>query len=231
MIVIVASRYDTPARRLSERWAGAGGCLFTPADLSVGEWRYCPGDPLNSTAILGVRKVKQSEIRGVFTSLQWIWAGELADIVVEGRAYVAAEMSAFLLCWLSGLTCPVLNRPTAGCLNGPAWGREQWNAAAAQAGMRVQLVRRRAHLVLPAAEEPNQLAPVTVTVAGDRCFGETDKALLSQARCLAGVAGVDLLAVQFSGAEPDSSFVGANTSPAIATDDIADATLSFLSST
>ena len=122
MIVIVASHYDMSARRLSERWADDDVSLLTTEDLSICGWRYYPSDPDKSTIVVGGREVKQSEIRGVFTRLPWVSEVELQHIVSADRAYAAAEMSAFLLCWLSGLTCPVINRPTVGCLNGPADG-------------------------------------------------------------------------------------------------------------
>lgn len=227
MIVVVASRYDVPARRLSERWAGHGGCLLTSEDLSVCGWRYYSKDPDQSTAILGGREVKQPEIRGVVTRLSWIWEGELGDIIAGDRAYVAAEMSAFLLCWLSGLTCPVLNRPTAACLNGPAWGREQWTAAARKAGMRTEPFRRRASLAL-AAGECQEPATVTVTVVGERCLGDADEQLILQARRLAAVAGTDLLGVQFSGSDADARFVGVTTCPDIKDCCVDDAVLAHL---
>jgi len=227
VIIIVASRYDIPACRLSERWAGQGAYLLTSKDLSICGWRYYLDDPLKSSAILGGREVKQSEICGVVVRLPWVYEGELLDIVSDDRAYAAAEMSAFLLCWLSGLSCPVLNRPTPGCLNGPGWGREQWTVAASKAGMRIQPVRRRASLASP-EEGTQESAPVTVTVAGDRCLGEADKALLIQARCLADAANVDLLGVQFAGPEADAYFVGATPCPNMDTNCAADAALSYL---
>jgi len=174
--------------------------------------------------MLGGKKVKQSEIRGVVTRLQWVWEGELRDIVSDDRAYVAAEMSAFLLCWLSGLTCPVLNRPTPGCLNGPGWVREQWTAAASKAGIPVQPIRRRAVLA-SSAGELQESPPVTVTVAGEQCFGKADESLFDQARRLADIADVDLLSVQFSSAEADAWFVGASVCPDISGDGVDNALL------
>jgi hypothetical protein len=228
VIVIVASRYDTSARRLSERWADLDCCLLTPEDLSTCGWRYYLNHPLQSIAILGGREVKEAEIRGVLARLAWVWEGELREIVPDDRAYVASEMSAFLLCWLSGLPCPVLNRPTAGCLNGPGWGREQWTAAASKADMRIEPIRRRASLAL-SIEEPQESASVTVTVAGERCIGEADVTLLTQARRLAEIAGVDLLGVQFSGPEAGARFVSATACPDLSIDGVENAILSHFS--
>lgn len=229
MIVIVASRYDASARRLKDRWVDEGGVLFTPEDLSVSGWRYQVSDPQNSTAIVGRRQVRQSEIQGVFTRLQWIWEGELVDIVSDDRAYVAAEMSAFLLCWLSGLKCPLLNRPSANCLAGPGWSREQWNLAASKAGMLVPPINRRASLASFSSRSvtADEAPPVSVTVVGDRCLGDVDKTLSVQASRLADIAKMDFLTVQFSSSEADASFADVSTIPDIDSDIIADAVLSY----
>jgi hypothetical protein len=231
MIIVLAGRYDAPARRLKDRWAGADAHLFTCDDLSVSGWRYRLNDPLNSTAIINGRGIKQSKIAGVVTRLSWIWEGELVHIVAHDRGYVAAEMSAFLVFWLSGLTCPVLNRPTANSFNGPGWGRERWNFAASEAGMRVDSICRRASLaVLPADDAAVQERhdQVSVTVIGEQCLGNADKTLKGQARRLATIAGVDFLEVQFGSADADAAFVGINTFPDIDNAAIADAALSYL---
>lgn len=209
---------------------GDGGCLFTPEDLSVSGWRYRVNDPLNSVAVIGGREVKQSEIRGVFTRLQWVWEAELLDIAKDDRAYVSSEMSAFLLCWLSGMTCPVLNRPTTSCLSGPGWGPERWNFAASKAGMRIEPIQRRASLTSSAnstAQANSECPQVAVTVVGKRCIGDVDKTLSKKARRLAEISGTDFLTVLFSSAQSDATFAGVNVFPDIDTDSVANAALSY----
>jgi hypothetical protein len=230
MIVIVASRYDAPACRLKDRWAGAGARLFTCADLSISGWRCRINDPFNSTAIIDGVEVKPSDIGGVLSRLQWIWEGELEGIVADDRAYVAAEMSAFLVFWLSALSCPILNRPTANSLNGSGWGSERWNFAAFKAGMRVSPIQRRASLASASIEDSevhNGRQQISVTVVGDRCLGDADKTLLEQARRLANIAKMDFLTVQFSSAEANAAFVGVNIFPDIDNNSVADAALSY----
>ncbi|MDQ6659083.1 MAG: hypothetical protein M3Z00_12830 [Actinomycetota bacterium] len=51
------------------------------------------------------------------------------------RDYAAAELFAFTLSWLSGLTCPVRNRPTPGCLAGPTPHSLSSLAVARQVGL------------------------------------------------------------------------------------------------
>jgi hypothetical protein len=137
-------------------------------------------------------------------------------------------MSAFLLPWLSELHCPVLNRPTPTGLSGPCWRIEQWITSAARIGIKVHPVQRTITRVMGAVPEAPLLTPTTVTVVGGCCFGAVDRSLAVQARQLADAADVDLLAVQFSGPEPGSFFVGANMWPDITSDDVANAVFDYL---
>lgn len=51
------------------------------------------------------------------------------------RDYASAELYAFVWSWLSSLRCPVRNRPSPGCLAGPALGPLPVAAAARRAGL------------------------------------------------------------------------------------------------
>jgi hypothetical protein len=230
MIVIVASRFDASACRFKDRWTGGGAHLFTCADLSISGWRCRLNDQYNSTAIIEGLTTKQSDIAGVLTRLRWVWGGELVNIVPEDRAYVAAEMSAFLVFWLSGLICPILNRPTANSLNGPGWDRERWNFEASKVGMRTTPIRRRASLASPSTwdvEVHDRQRQVSVTVVGNNCVGDAHVTLLEQARRLASAAKVDFLSVQFSSAEASATFTGADIFPDINNASIADAAFNY----
>lgn len=227
MIVVVASRYDETARGLVARWEPYDAALLTCEDLSVSGWRYYLGSSQPSTAVVGGREVSQGEIGGVLTRLPCVYEQELRHIVPADRSYVAAEMTSFLLSWLSGLACPVLNRPTPTCLSGPNWRSEQWIAAAAKLGIPVRPMRREITRGRAGAEEALEVPSITVTVVGDRSFGTVDEALTRQARRLADAASMDLLAVQFSCSEPDAYFVGANAWPDVTADDVADAVINY----
>jgi hypothetical protein len=227
--VVLASRYDKAAQRLVERWAAHGGCLLTCSDLSTAGWSYHLADRLSATAVIGGRKVSVEEIQGVVTRLPWVTEHELVSIAPIDRAYVAAEMSAFLAFWLSDLNCPVLNRPLPGSLNGPPWRREQWMFAAKRVGMRVVPERRQLSFKsggLP----PEQLAASTVTVVGERCLGQVEGILLEQSRKLAEAANVELLNVQFSDVNSDAAFLNATVYPEFNIE-TADAVLQFFGQT
>ncbi len=228
MLVIVASRHDGVARRLADRWAAHGAALLTCEDLSTAGWCHPVGVAGRSTAVVGGRVVAAEEITGVLTRRPYVVEQELGHIVPADRAYVAWEMTAFLLSWLSSLECPILNRPTPSGLSGPNWWPEQWAYAAARFGLPVRPVRRRVvgQHDAPAATDP---PPLTVTVVGERCIGPVDPALAAQARRFARAVGVDLLAVHFSGPEPGAEFIGANLWPDVSEPEIASATFEYLS--
>lgn len=228
MLVVIASQQDQVAHALVSQWAAHGTGLLTCADLSTSGWRHHLSTTGCPTAVVGGQEVAVEEITGVLTRLPCMFEHELVDIVPDDRPYVAMEMTAFLLAWLSSLRCPVLNRPTSTCLSGPYWRRERWIAAAAQVGMPVRPLHRRAALSngIP-AESPDPLA-VTVTVVGQRWFGAVDAALAAQARHLADFAGVDLLTVQFSCPEAGAYFISANAWPDIEAAGMADVILEYL---
>lgn len=229
MIVILASLYDISARQLAERWTAYGACLLTAEDISKPGWRYHLANPSVSTAVINGRPIAVSEIDGVVTRLPWVTQADLPHIVSADSAYVAAEMSAFLIFWLSELSCPILNRPTAGSLNGPSWRREQWVANAARAGLRIRSENR--HLSLTSAATPQERqVKSTVTVVGDRCLGRADSSLLERSRYLAEIANVDFLGIQFSSPDPDAVFISATVYPEIDCVEVSDAMLQFFQS-
>src|SRR5262245_2467532 len=155
--MIVASRSDEAARILTHRWRALGAVLVTSSDLSAVGWRDHVGRHAGATAGIDGRVVSTDDITGVLTRLAAVEERELTHIVPDDRAYVAQEMTAFLVSWLSGLSCPMLNRPTPGCLAGPPWRRERWIHEAARLHIPVIPVRRGVSPGLSAAPEPSSV--------------------------------------------------------------------------
>jgi hypothetical protein len=229
MLVVVASRYDQGAREIVARWAPQGAMILTCEDVSSGGWRYDVTAPEDSLAVIGGQKIPCSEITGVLTRRPCILEEELLHITPGDRRYVAAEMNAFLIAWLSSLSCPMFNRPTASSLSGPNWRREQWIHAAARQGIPVRPgyrwvpFERDEH---PAISKENVSE---VTIVGERSFGEVDEVVVAQAKRLAAAAGVNLLSVAFDGSQAGASFIGANPIPPI-TSGVADAICEYVQS-
>jgi hypothetical protein len=229
VIVVVASCTDAPAWGFARRYAAQGVYLLTPADLSHCGWYYRVGDIETSIAVIGGQRIAACDIRGVITRLPAVSEDDLEHIVALDRAYVAAEMQAFLFSWLTALRCPVLNRPAPSCLAGPAWRPAQWIRAAARLGLPVMTVVEQASFARTLSTSGTSRPKcVTVTVVGQRIIGTVDPLLAQQARALATAAGVDLLAVRFSRRASGATIVGAHLWPNIAAAPIAAAVFDYL---
>lgn len=212
MIVVVASRADRAAEALRDTWAGVGAMRLTPADLSAPGWAFDPHAVAAGVAVIDGARLPVRAITGVLTRLPWVLPAELEHIRTADQAYAAAEMNAFLLAWLSALECPVLNRPTAGCLAGPGLHRIEWADAAARAGV-------------PTSRGPDR---ATVAVVGARCVGAVHPLQAERARRLAAEVHAGLLRVGFSSRGHDGRVVSADPWPDVADPAIASAILAEL---
>jgi hypothetical protein len=229
MIFVIASRYDNAALQLPRSWSREHFVVSTPADLSCSGWRYCMTSPETSTAVVSGRVVSCSEITGVLTRLVCIHEWDLPHIIPEDRGYVAAEMNAFLLFWLSTIRCPVLNRPSAGNLCGPNWSSEQWVQAANKLGIASLPARRCIPPPLNAEEEKLENHTIKVVVVGSQVFGCPDEILKKAAKKLAVAADVGLLGINFSVHKNEYYFLGANSYPDLSIDGVAEAVEMYLS--
>jgi hypothetical protein len=228
MIVIVASRYDLLAQTVANRWQAHDARVLTPRDLALAGWQYRPGDDRNGKAVIAGQVVPTAEIRAVLTYLPGVWIGELLEIVPQDREYIAAEMTAFLLTWLTSLGPRVHNRPTATGLTGPFWRPERWLHAAAQAGIPIRpLHRYAAPDTLPATLLPESGA-AHVTVIGTQAVGQVDEALKAQARQLARLAGVELLTARFDGPQAGARCTSADFTLDLSAEEIVDTLLAYL---
>jgi hypothetical protein len=185
VIVIVASAFDASAARLAERWQHEGAAVLACSDLSTAGWRYRLGRRAESRAVVAGQLVDMDAISAVLTRRPCIFPVELTSIDPGDREYVAAEMNAFLLAWLSELACPVLNQPTPTCLAGPGWPLVHWLALARDLGIETS----------GAGDDPD--CHIDLTVIGDACFNAPDASVAIRARQLAREAGVQMLTLRF----------------------------------
>lgn len=207
MIVVLSSRFDLDARRLVERCAADGFVTLSPQDLSVRGWRHRLGDDDPGSAVVGGRIVPVRSIRAVLTRLPWIPENDLDEVAPEDRRYVAAEMTAFLVSWLSSLCIPVFNPPTTTCLLGPLWSAERWTMTASSVGLPVRGVRRCVIGGKEATPDEGDAPRRMAVVVGTRCVGAPTPAHATYALTLARAAGTPLLSVSF--ARDDGRFVDA----------------------
>jgi hypothetical protein len=217
MIAVVASSYDRHALRIVENWGFDCAMILSAEDLCRPGWLLrVPLGP-SGTAVIGGRTVRAEQIHGILTLRPCVFPEELQDIQSVHRKYVAAELNAFLLTWLTAQTCTVINRPTPCCLSGPGWGPEQWARAAAQMGIPAQIRRQ-----VPNAEAiPIAQEALEVVAIGENCFGFVDSILRERTLKLAKAASVDLLSVRFTADE--GRFLSANVWPSLSDPAVLDA--------
>ena len=194
MIVVVASIHDVRALRIVANWGSESAAVLSAEDLCMPGWVFqVPIDP-HTTAIIGGQKISAERISGILTLRPCIFPEELQNIQAVHRKYVAAELNAFLLAWLTAQSSRVVNRPTACCLAGPNWRPEQWTQAAARLGIPAETRRHiPSHDVIP-----NDGETLEVITVGEQCFGCGDSVLRDRSLKLAQAAGVELLSVRFS---------------------------------
>jgi len=228
VVLVLASRRDAAAAKFAADNADACVRLMTPDDLSQEGWVFRLDDPVRCTAVLAGRPLRATTIAGVVTRLASVTEHDLPHIAPADRDYVAAEMNAFLLAWLTSLRCPVVNRPRPQCLAGPPWHRERWVLAAQRLGFPARPVVRRESDGVTAAAAADGEPEHTVTVVGRRQFGADDDVLVERAHALADVAGAELLTVEFDGRGRDAHFVNASFWPDLGEARIADAVIALV---
>jgi hypothetical protein len=202
MRLLLAHRHDVAAAELAALW-GHDAVLLTPTDLRGERMVLHVAEDGSATVALPSRP----DVTSVLNRLAGVAAGDLDHVDPLDAGYAAAELGAFLRAFLLAWPGPVVNRPTATCLNGPGWDREQWAVAAAAAGLPVRPVRRRViaggsrepatQPVVPAGDPDGPLR--RVTVVGDRWFGPVGAELGRSSCALAAAAGCAVLEVHVDG--------------------------------
>jgi hypothetical protein len=235
VIVVIASRWDAVARKLVAGWSPHDARVLTAEDLARPGWCVAPGSPAAARAVVEGKVVAPDAITGVLTRIPAIAPRELPMLAEDDRAYAATEMTAFLVHWLSGLRCPVLNRPSPPSLCGPSWRSEQWTLVGARLGLAVEARVRRTPAFDRDARTPAEGGAadaaelVHVTVVGERCIGaDAAPEPARAARLLAQAAAVRMLAVVFRPTATGWSLVDAHRWVDVRDDAVADALLEVL---
>jgi hypothetical protein len=221
MLVVLAYAQDQMARQLVESWRPHGARLLTTRDLSAPGWRHYVGAPGEGWAVVEGERVPIWWIRGVLTRIFSVRELDVPHIVAEDRQYVAEEMSAFLLSWLSSAPFPVLNRPTASSLMGPSLSHERCLALAARAGLPLPNRGNRAPAPEPAARS------VQITVVGQRCLGAVNPRLAELALTFVRRVEAELMTVSFHGPEGGEYFAGAELLADVSRPEVASALLDW----
>lgn len=214
MVLVVANADDEVAGAFVRRYERQGARLLQPGDLSQSGWRYELREGAEpSQAVVAGHVCREIQVAGVITRLASVTPSDLPHIDPADRLYVALEMNAFLVAWLHGLSCPVLNRPTPVCLAGEWWSPQTWIHRACRLGIPVArsewCVGRglRTKAIQPVQGEPST---ASITVVGSQTIGRAAPRVVQYARSLAQAAELDLVTVHFTSPGNDARFLGAS---------------------
>ncbi len=208
MILVLANRADEEAAVLVERWQYVRARIVLPEMLSALGIGYRAGGREHPSSIWNA-DMDSSCIRGVLVRMCAVMPSDVMHIRASDRNYVAIEMTAFLLAWLSALPCVVLGRPTSTSLSGPALRPEQWLHAAAEAGVPVRAARRSTRHTNRLPETP--VVTAVVTVVGNDALGAQTNVLADRALAVARIGNARLLTAYFEGSPDNPVLVHANT--------------------
>jgi hypothetical protein len=214
MILLVGSRFDPAAAELASAWRHAGAVLCDAGDLTARGWRYEPHMPRQAVAVAEGRRVPAREIEAVVTLRATVYPIELIDVVEDDRAFVAAEIGAFLRAFLDALEAPVVNRPAEYSLAGPVLAPERWAQLARAAGVpAVSIERRVPGTILAPALVPR--ATRTVFVAGEQAEAGSDPSLARAALAITRRCGATMLEAAFTADGDEPRFVSATAQPSL----------------
>jgi hypothetical protein len=216
MLLVLGSALDDEPSLLATRWRQASRdvAVVTPVDLSRPGWRLRSGRPAESAAALTEGVLAGPDIEGIVAALAIVSPYELAHIADGDRDYVAQEMSAFLLAWLTELECPVIDRPTALSLAGCGRSPYEWAAIAHREGI--------------GADPQWSGGTIGVTVVDGRATGHgRDSPLAAAAASIAAAARRLLVTLRFAEGAASPTVVGADPRPEVGDAATADALLAW----
>jgi hypothetical protein len=207
MILVLANRTDEAAAAAVERWQYVGARIVVPEMLAALGVAYRAGGGKRPRAMFE-GDLDSSSIRGVLVRMHAVLPSDVMHVRANDREYVAVEMTAVLLAWLSALSCPVLGRPTPTSLAGPALRPEQWVHIAAKAGVPVRPARRSSRPGPGRQDKP--FVTAAVTVVGTECIGASTNMLADRALAVARATDARLLTTFFEGPLDNPVFVHAD---------------------
>lgn len=195
MIIFLASRFDYDTASIAAHWQSKlPVSVLTPQDLCQPGWRWKPGFCSDGTFSLAGRVYRNSEIQAVITRISFVSEHEFPMISEMDRSYVAAEIQAFLLGWLSDISCLVLNCPSPNSLFGPGFSKEKWLQIASLIGLTTTNLCG-SHEVQSSPPAYENSERINVTIVGNSVFNAPNEAFSTQAKKLALYAEVSLLSI------------------------------------
>lgn len=166
MIIVLGGRHDPVAAGLAAAWPDAGLC--SAEDLCSPGWAWHAGGSAGERRwIVQGRAVADRAVSGVFVARSAVHAAELRHTDPRDRAYLAAELTAFVAYLLASTSARVSTPVVDGAFGDASLRPERWMPLAARQGLSPGSVR------LANAVRPSVPAwqPRMVDVVGKSCFG------------------------------------------------------------
>ena len=183
MIVVVGSRHDPVATRLVASWPQAALC--SAEDLVSQGWVWRHNHPKAQTWIVNGKRVRDTEVHGVFIRRSAVYAEELVTTHPADRGYLASETHAFLTVVLATTRARVVNPVRDGAFGEEALRPACWISAASEVGITTRPVRL--------TSEPRRQAKYRtyeIEVVGGEVFGEAQAKIRAATRHLVEVLGI-----------------------------------------
>jgi len=225
MFLVLCSRADRAAHAFAKRFAAQDVRTLTCEEVSRSGWKLAirgvapAGVDVELCAALGSKLVPGERLRGVISRLGNVTEQELGHIGTGDRAYVAAEMHAFLFAFLRALPCRKVNEPSPACLYGPNFRGGQWRQLARKLGIPV---------LCEADAAADGSLESEVVVIGDRLIGAASDKMAQWSRELALAAGVSYLYVRYRCYGDEMTLMGADPYPRLEMEEVGAALISLL---
>lgn len=230
MFLVLCSRADQAAHAFARQFAAHDVRTLTCEEVSQPGWKLAirgvdrAGVDVELRAAVGGDLIPGERLRGVISRLGNITEQELRHIDVGDRAYVAAEMHAFLFAFLTALPCRKVNQPSPACLYGPNLRGGQWRQLARELGIPVEweadVAANGSHFGALESE---------IVVVGDRLIGAASDEVGGWSRELARAAGVSYLYVRYRSHGDEVKLMGADPYPRLEMEEVGPALISWLS--
>ena len=213
MFLILANAGDLVALQVANKlalWQGREKVIFLSAEYLAQEtvWRYrqTSHDERTEIRLPEGRVIDCRDLSAVFNRLWQITPPHFIAATEADRLYATSEMFAFLLSWLSGLQCPVINPANPRALSGAPRNLTEWMKMAASAGLATRPLRLTSKV--QSQSEPPETDEITrrVLIVGgeitgesvDQWAGASTKNLIEGCRRLAQHSQADLIEAVFA---------------------------------
>lgn len=177
MIVVLGGRHDPVATALVAAWPGALLCSAEDLCAPGWVWPMAADDAARCWVVQG-RPLADAAVSGVFVARSAVHAAELQGTHPRDRAYLAAELTAFVTHLLASTAARVSTPVVDGAFGDATLRPERWMPLAARCGLAP--VPLRLQSAGPISAPRWQAWPLDVV--GSECFGPGLERLAPQRR-------------------------------------------------